>query len=57
MSDLVPMEIFLDPEVWCGYDLKPELLLREKQEFLCELGQDSRLILFHDTLKESIFYR
>ena len=57
MSDLVPMEIFLDPEVWCGYDLESNLLLREKQDFLDQAEQGSRLILFHDTLKENVFYR
>ena len=56
MSDLVPMEIFLDPEVWCGYDLDPGLQLREKQDFLQKLDQNTRLILFHDTLKDSVFY-
>lgn len=57
MSDLVPMEIFLDPEVWCGYDLESDLILREKQEFLDQAERGSRLILFHDTFKESVFYR
>ncbi len=57
MSDLLPMEIFLYPEVWCGYDLDSKLLLTEKQEFLQELTPESNLILFHDTLKESIFYQ
>ena len=57
MSDLVPMEIFLDPGVWCGYDLESNLLLREKREFFDQAEQGSRLILFHDTHKESVFYR
>ncbi len=56
MSDLVPMEIFLKPELWCGYDLEPGLLLREKERFLQNLTPLTRLILFHDTLKESVFY-
>lgn len=56
MSDLLPMEIFLDPEVWCGYDLDSGLLLREKEEFLRDLAPGSQLILYHDTLKESVFY-
>jgi len=56
ISDLVPLEIFLDKEVWCGYDLEPELQLREKQEFLQELSPGTKLILFHDTLKKSLFY-
>jgi len=56
ISDLVPMEIFLDKEVWCGYDLEPELQLREKQIFFQELTSESNLILFHDTLKKSFIY-
>ena len=56
MSDLVPMEIFLKPELWCGYDLEPGLVLREKEKFLHDLAPLTRLFLFHDTLKESVFY-
>jgi len=56
MSDLVPMEIFLEPSLWCGYDLEPGLLLREKQEFLQDIPVGSRLIYYHDTLKDSVFY-
>lgn len=56
ISDLVPMEIFLDPEVWCGYDLEPELQLSEKKEFLKELTPGTQIFLFHDTLKKSIIY-
>ena len=56
MSDLVPMEIFLEPETWCGYDLDPGLQLREKQDFLQKLDPKTQLILFHDTLKERVFY-
>jgi glyoxylase-like metal-dependent hydrolase (beta-lactamase superfamily II) len=56
MSDLLPMEIFLKPGTWCGYDLDPDLLLKEKQEFLQKLRPESRLIFFHDPLKESIIY-
>ena len=55
-SDLIPMEVFLDAEVYCGYDLDPELQIREKQNFLDQIDSGSRLILFHDTLKESVFY-
>ena len=57
VSDLVPMEIFLQPELWCGYDLEPGLLLREKEKFLQNLTPKTRLILFHDTLKESVIYK
>ena len=56
MSDLVPMEIFLQEKLWCGYDLEPGLLLREKEKFLHNIAPSSRLLLFHDTLKESLFY-
>jgi glyoxylase-like metal-dependent hydrolase (beta-lactamase superfamily II) len=55
-ADLIPMEAFLESDVYCGYDLDPELQLREKKDFLDQLEPGSRLILFHDTLKESIFY-
>jgi len=56
MSDLMPMEIFLKPEVWCGYDLETGLQLQEKERFLQNLTPKTRMILFHDTLKESVFY-
>jgi glyoxylase-like metal-dependent hydrolase (beta-lactamase superfamily II) len=56
MTDLIPMEIFMAEGTWCGYDLDPKLLLREKQGFLQELDPESRLIFFHDTLKDSEFY-
>jgi glyoxylase-like metal-dependent hydrolase (beta-lactamase superfamily II) len=55
-TDLVPMEVFLEPEVYCGYDLDPEVQTREKQDFIQKIEPGSRLILFHDTLKESVFY-
>lgn len=55
-SDLLPMEVFLEPGTWCGYDLDPELQLKERQDFLQRLDKKSRLILFHDTLKDSVFY-
>lgn len=57
MSDLLPMEIFLETGTWCEYDLDPELQLREKNDFLKELDIGSRLILFHDSLKESVIYQ
>ena len=56
MSDLMPMEIFLDPGTWCGYDLDPQLQLREKQDFLGALHPGSQLIFFHDSLNQSVFY-
>ena len=57
VSDLLPMEIFLNPVLWCGYDLEPKLQLMEKQGFLQNLAPDTGLLLFHDTLKESVFYK
>ena len=56
ISDLVPMEIFLDSATWCGYDLEPQAQLSEKLNFLKDLDPLTRLILFHDTLKESVIY-
>lgn len=56
LSDLVPMEIFMNPETWCGYDLEPQLALQEKNEYLQEISPGSRLIFFHETLKESMFH-
>ncbi len=56
MSDLIPLEVFLEPEVSCGYDLEPDLLVKEKLDFLDRIAPGSRLILFHDPQKESIFY-
>ena len=56
VSDLLPMEIFLRQEIWCGYDLEPDLQLREKQKFFQDLAPKTRLMFFHDTLKESVFY-
>ena len=56
MSDLIPMEIFLDSATWCGYDLVPELLRRERRDFLKILDPRTRLILFHDSLKDSVIY-
>jgi len=57
LSDLVPMEIFLQEKLWCGYDLEPGLLRKEKEKFLDTVAPKSRLLLFHDTLKESVFYK
>ena len=56
LSDLIPMEIFLKPGTWCGYDLDPDLLLREKEDFLNGLLSRSRLVFYHDPLKESVIY-
>jgi glyoxylase-like metal-dependent hydrolase (beta-lactamase superfamily II) len=56
VSDLIPMQIFLDEEIWCGYDLHPDLLRSEKLEFLSEIREPSKIIFFHDTLTDSISY-
>lgn len=56
MSDLCPMEIFLEERTWCAYDLDPALLLREKQDFLKEIDKGSQLVLFHETLRDKIIY-
>lgn len=55
-SDLLPMEAFLEPEVYCGYDLEPDLQIREKQDFLDRMELGSRIILYHDPVRDSIFY-
>ena len=55
-SDLIPMHIFFDAEVYSGYDLDPDLAKREKQEFLQEIDKSSRIYLFHDPLIDSIIY-
>ena len=56
MTDLIPMESFLDPEVNSGYDLDPVLALQEKVDFLNILPEKSELIFFHDTLTDRKFY-
>jgi len=54
LSDLAPMEIFLEADVWCGYDQDPGLMKRERLNILQGLALKTRLILYHDTLKDSI---
>jgi len=56
LSDLAPMEIFLEADVWCGYDLDPGLTQRERSHFLQGLDLKTSLILYHDTLKNSVLY-
>lgn len=56
VTDLIPLELFLESGVYSGYDFDPELAKRDKLEFLEELNHSTRLILFHDPLKESMFY-
>lgn len=57
VSDLIPMEIFMEPDVNSGYDLDPGLALREKLDFLNEIKGPSRLIFFHDPVREEKIYR
>jgi glyoxylase-like metal-dependent hydrolase (beta-lactamase superfamily II) len=56
MSDLCPMEIYLEEGTWCGYDLDPELLLKEKRDLLEEMDEGTQLIFFHDTLRNKVIY-
>ncbi len=56
VSDLIPMEIFMEPDVNSGYDLDPGLALREKLDFLNEIKRPSRLIFFHDPVTEKRNY-
>ncbi len=55
-SDLVPMHPFLKPEIYSGYDLNPELAKKEKQEFLKKMEKECRILLFHDSLNDSVIY-
>lgn len=56
LSDLVPVAMFLRREIFSGYDLYPEIALREKQEFLKEITGRYHLIFFHDLLNKSMIY-
>ena len=53
---VVPVIKTPDADTYFVIDLDPELAKQEKQEFLEELDDSSRLIFFHDPLKESLFY-
>ena len=55
-SDLLPMEVFLNPVMFSGYDANPELVREEKRDFLAGVNEKSQLILFHDPLTDSIIY-
>ena len=50
------MKIFLREEIWCGYDLDPDLARSEKGKFLSEIPEGSELIFFHDTLTDRMYY-
>lgn len=56
VSDLLPMEVFLQKEVYSGYDLDPDLARSEKLEILSEISESTRLMLFHDPLIDSLYY-
>jgi len=56
MTDLAPMELFLVGDVFSGYDLDPDMLIREKRDFLNEIEAGSELIFFHDPLKDRKIY-
>jgi glyoxylase-like metal-dependent hydrolase (beta-lactamase superfamily II) len=56
LSDLIPMQIFLQDEIWCGFDLDPDLARSEKLDFLGKIRKQSELIFFHDTHTDRMFY-
>lgn len=56
LTDLVPMKVFLDRNLYSGYDLDPELAIREKEKYLNSLMTPTRFILFHDPLIDSLYY-
>ncbi len=53
LTDLVPMSIFLDRDVYSGYDLDSGLALREKREILAELQPQHQLVYFHELLENN----
>ncbi|HDS07505.1 MAG TPA: MBL fold metallo-hydrolase [Bacteroides sp.] len=56
VSDLIPMEIFLDQDACSGYDRDPELARKEKTAFLEGLDRPSELVLFHDPVRPAVDY-
>lgn len=56
LADLIPMEIFMDLNVFSGYDRDPRLAVQEKREFLAGLNGSAKLVFFHDPLTESLIY-
>lgn len=56
VSDLIPMEIFLDLHSSSGYDLEPELARKEKMDFLGGLDHPCKLVFFHDPVRQSVVY-
>lgn len=56
VTDLIPMGIFMEPDVTSGFDLDPGLAMVEKRQFLEGITAPSEFILFHDPLKDRILY-
>lgn len=56
VTDLAPMEIFLENGSYSGYDMNPQLAIEEKQEFFGSLKDNTQIIFFHDPLKDRVFY-
>jgi len=56
VSDLIPMEIFLDPDACSGYDRDPELARKEKVAFLEGRDRPCELALFHDPVRPVLDY-
>lgn len=56
LSDLIPMALFLENEIYSGYDLDPKTALLEKQEFLKEVNNSLEFIFFHDILNDRMIY-
>ena len=55
-SDLIPMEIFLEPDVSSAYDLDPEQAIRDKLDFLGKLERPAELVFFHDPVRPRISF-
>ncbi|RPI45120.1 MAG: MBL fold metallo-hydrolase [Bacteroidetes bacterium] len=54
VSDLVPMEIFLEPDVSSVYDLDPQQAIRDKLDFLGRVEKPAKLILYHDLVQSTV---
>lgn len=57
LTDLVPLQSFMDRRVSSGYDLDPGLARREKSEFLDNLEPGSEVIFFHDPLTGRMIFQ
>lgn len=56
LTDLIPMEIFLNQEVYSGYDLDQNLAMKEKTDFMKNIREKSSFLFFHDPLKNNLIY-